>query len=282
MPELPEVETTVDLLKQKVLKKTFVSIWSEKEDKSLEKLIGKRIIDIERVGKNIFFHLSEGTFLLVHLRMTGHFLWGCWDYVFCESKKKMEWKSEEKIMQDKKNGYIKFIFLFNNNKQLALSDPRKFARVEVVDFKRKKTIEDKLGPDPLKIKKDDFLNLLKGKKKAVKSFLMDQHVIAGIGNIYASEILFEAKVKPQKRVDRLTKKEKEEIYRHMKVILKKSIKLKGDSTSDYRLLDGKKGGYQNFHLVYNRKNKNCFKCRALIERTVVGGRGSYYCPKCQK
>ncbi len=282
MPELPEVETTVNLLKQKVLEKTFVSVWSNNKDRTLQELVGEKINDIERVGKNIFFHLNKKKFLLVHLRMTGHFLWGFWEYCFCLVENKEKWKSNEKIMNDKKNGYIRFVFLFDDGKQLALSDPRKFAKVKIINIKEKKEIESRLGVDPLEIKENDFLDLFKGRKKVVKSFLMDQQVIAGIGNIYAAEILFKAKIKPQRRVDKLTKKEKQEIYRHMQIILKKAIELKGDSTSDYRLLNGHKGGYQNFHLVYNRKNEDCFTCGEKIKRIVVGGRGSYYCSRCQK
>lgn len=282
MPELPEVETTVNLLKQKVLNKIFVSIWADNKDKSLQNLIGKKIRGVERVGKNIFIYLDKEKFLFVHLRMTGHFLLGSWNYVFCPEIKEKTWKSKEKIMQDKKDGYLRFVFLLNNKMQLALSDPRKFAKVKIINLEEKIKIENDLGVDPLKIKKDEFLSLFKNRKKVVKNFLMDQGIIAGIGNIYASEILFKAKVNPQKKVDRLTKKEKERIYNYMQVILKKAISLNGDSTSDYRLLSGEKGGYQNCHLVYNRKSKDCFDCNGKIKRIVVGGRGTYYCPKCQK
>ncbi len=282
MPELPEVETTVNLLKQKVLNKTFVSIWADNKDKLLQKLIGKEIRGIERVGKNIFIQLEDDKFLFVHLRMTGHLLWGSWNYTFCPVKKEKTWTSKEKIMQDKKNGYLRFVFLFSNKMQLALSDPRKFAKVKIINLEEKIKIENALGVDPLKIKKDELLSLFKNRKKVVKNFLMDQGIMAGIGNIYASEILFKAKVNPQKKVNRLTNKEKERIYDYMQLILKKAISLKGDSTSDYRLLNGEKGGYQNCHLVYNRKNEDCFDCGSKIKRIVVGGRGTYYCSRCQR
>ncbi len=282
MPELPEVETTVNSLKQKVLGKTFVCIWTDNNDKSLQKLAHQKIEGVKRVGKNIFIILSSGNFLFIHLRMTGHLLWGLWDCITCPKTKKKMWQSKEKIMQEKKNGYLRFVFLFDNNKQLALSDPRKFAKVKIISLREKEKIEKDLGVDPLKVSKKDFLHLFSKRKKAVKVLLMDQKIIAGIGNIYAAEILFKAKINPQKRADYLSKNEKERIYNYMQEILQKAIVLKGDSTSDYRLLNGFKGGYQNCHLVYNRKDDPCFYCGEKIVRIVVGGRGTYFCPKCQK
>ncbi len=282
MPELPEVETTVSLLKKKVLNKAFVSVWADNKDKSLQCLVGEKIKGIERVGKNIFISLNKDKFLFVHLRMTGHFLWGYWEYVFCNETKKKEWQSKKRIMQDKKNKYLRFVFLFNDNKHLALSDPRKFAKVKLINLEEKKEIESGLGVDPLNISEEVFLSLFSPREKVVKNFLMDQSIIAGIGNIYASEVLFEARVNPQKKLKYLTKKEKQRIYKYIQIILKKAISLRGDSTSDYRLLSGQRGGYQNYHLVYNRREKDCFNCGGKIKRIVVGGRGTYYCPKCQK
>ncbi len=111
---------------------------------------------------------------------------------------------------------------------------------------------------------------------------MDQSFLAGIGNIYAAEILFKAGVNPQKKANLLTEKELKKIYFFTLKILKKAILLKGDSVSDFRLLDGKKGEYQNHHLVYNRKDLPCFVCGEKIRKKTIGGRGTYYCPKCQK
>ncbi len=282
MPELPEVETTVRLLKQKVLEKTFVCVWSEKEDTSLNNLIEKQIIDIERVGKGIFFHLSDSNFLFIHLKMTGHLLLGRWKKNVCRETKKEVWRSSQKIMQDKKNGYLRYVFFLNNGKQLALSDPRKFARVEYFNNKDKQAYESKIGIDALKISKEDFFDIFENKKGSVKTILMDQSIIAGVGNIYASEALHIAGVNPKKKGGLLTKRERDRIYKSMRDVLNKGLKLSGDSTSDFRLLDGGKGGYQNCHLVYNRQGEQCFTCKALVKRIVVGGRGTYYCSRCQQ
>ncbi len=282
MPELPEVETTVLLLREKALNKVFVRVWAENERRELEKLVGRRIKKIERFGKGIFFFLDNKGVLFVHLRMTGHLLLGKWELIKNPLTGREDWWSEEKIMQEKKNGFLRFVFFLDNGEQLSLSDPRKFAKVSLLSGKEAEEYIKKLGPDPLSIKKKDFINLFQGRKKTIKTLLMDQSFISGIGNIYAAEILFKAKINPSKNASLLSEKEIGEIYDLAQIILKKAIKLQGDSTSDYRLLDGEKGGYQNHHLVYNRKGEPCFECGEKIKRNVVGGRGTYYCSKCQK
>lgn len=276
MPELPEVETAVRSIKEKALKKAFVGVWSEKEDKKLKQLIGKKISDVKRFGKGIYIYLDSEEVLFIHLRMTGHLLLSNWEMV------NGDWVSESEIMQDKKNGYIRFIFSLNNGKQLALSDPRKFAKACLLTKEDAEKEAAKLGPDPLLLSKNEFTRLLRGKKREIKPLLMDQHVISGIGNIYAAEILFKSKIIPQKKAIDLKEEDLNLIYKNTQETLKKAILLKGDSTSDYRLITGEKGGYQNHHLVYNRKDQPCFVCEKKIRRSVVGGRGTYYCASCQK
>lgn len=277
MPELPEVETTVLSLRKKVLNKAFVRVWAENNRKELEWLIGKRIERLERLGKGIYFFLDDNKILHIHLRMTGHLLLGNW-----EMKENKTWISKEKILQDKKNGFLRYMFFLDNGEQLALSDPRKFAVVSLLSEKEFKNQLSKIGKDALQIKKKEFVTLFKGKKKEIKPLLMDQSFLSGIGNIYAAEILFQAKIDPKKRANLLKESDFERIYDLMQVTLKKAVQLKGDSTSDYRLLNGEKGGYQNHHLVYNRKDLPCFVCQKKIKREVVGGRGTYFCSNCQK
>jgi formamidopyrimidine-DNA glycosylase len=277
MPELPEVETTVLALQEKVLNRTFVCIREENEERRLSSLLKKKIREVKRVGKGICFFLSDGHILYIHLRMTGHLLFGKW-----KRNKNREWESEEKIMQERKNGFLRYIFFLDDGNQIALSDPRKFAKVLILGKKDFEKQKERIGKDALEIEKKDFLKIFQGKKREVKPLLMDQTLISGIGNIYAAEILFKAGIHPKRKVDSLKKEELLKVYKNMKIILRKAIRLKGDSTSDYRLLDGKKGGYQNHHLVYNRKNLSCFVCKNRIKREVIGGRGSYYCSSCQK
>ncbi len=277
MPELPEVETTVLSLRKKVLNKAFVRVWAENSRKDLGVLVKREIKKIERFGKGIYFFLDDKKILHIHLRMTGHLLLGNWKMDTNEA-----WKSEEKILQESKNGFLRYIFFLSNNKQLALSDPRKFAKVSLLSEKEFKNYLSKIGKDALKIKKEEFIALFEGKKKEIKPLLMDQSFLSGIGNIYAAEILFQAGVSPRKRTNLLKREDFEKIYDFMQLTLKKALQLKGDSTSDYRLLSGEKGGYQNHHLVYNRKDLPCFVCQKKIKREVVGGRGTYFCSNCQK
>ncbi len=277
MPELPEVETTVLSLRKKVLNKAFVRVWTENEREDLKNLVKRKINKIERFGKGIYFFLDDNNILYIHLRMTGHLLFGHW-----EMREDKKWKSDKKILQESKNGFLRYIFFLNDGKQLALSDPRKFAKVSLLTEKEFEIYLKKIGKDALEIKKEEFVKIFEGKRKEIKPLLMDQSFLSGIGNIYAAEILFKAKINPKKRANLLKKDELEKIYDFTQNVLKQALKLKGDSTSDYRLLDGKKGGYQNHHLVYNRKNLPCFLCQNKIKREVVGGRGTYFCSNCQK
>lgn len=276
MPELPEVETAVLSLREKVLNKAFLRIWEEKGKKELSSLLNKKIQKIERYGKGIYLFLSDNNILHIHLRMTGHLLFDSWKMIGGQ------WKSNNKVMQESKNGFLRYMFFFDDGSQLALSDPRKFAKVVIFSQEEFNKEIKKIGKDALKITKKEFFCLFENKKREIKPFLMDQSVISGIGNIYAAEILFAAKISPKRKIDSLKKEELERIYNLMRSILKKGLRLKGDSTSDYRLLNGEKGGYQNYHLVYNRKDLPCFVCEEKIKREVVGGRGTYYCPNCQK
>ncbi len=270
MPELPEVETTVRSLRREVLKRTFVRAWPQML------LEGMRIEDIYRQGKCIVFSLQDGKSLFVHLRMTGHFLVGKWKMV------DGEWESEEEIMQDKRNKFLRFMFLFDDGKQLALSDQRKFADVRLLSSFELKNYLSSLGPDIMSLQKEEFKKMLHQKKREIKPLLMDQKFISGMGNIYAAEALHMAQIHPAKRSHLLSSVEAEKLHDCSLKVLKKSIELQGDSTSDYRLIDGTKGGYQEEHLVYNRKDCSCFTCGGKIKRIILGSRGSYYCPYCQK
>jgi formamidopyrimidine-DNA glycosylase len=281
MPELPEVETTVLSLKEKVLGKTFVSVWAEKDNGKIKKVEKRKIEKVERHGKGIYIFLDNKTILFIHLRMTGHLLLGNWERKKDKRRGKEEWKSNEKILQDKKNGFLRYIFFLNNGNQLALSDPRKFAEVSLLTKEEAENYKRKLGPEPFLLKKEEFWEIIKKSKKQIKPLLMDQQIIAGIGNIYAADILFKARINPQKKANLLKRAEGERIYNAMQELLQKGIKLKGDSTSDYRLITGEKGGYQKEHLVYNRKGMPCFVCKKEVKRIIVGGRGTYYCPICQ-
>ena len=288
MPELPEVETTIRDLKNKVLKRTFIDVWTDfpkivkkpKRFPEFKKEIKNRKIEkIWRAGKNIIFDLSGNLSLLIHQKLTGHLLYGKWKL---ENGK---WQAENgPLKNDPMNRFLHLIFWLDNNRQLALSDLRKFAKVELwkkEDLKNSKDFQS-LGTDALKISFEKFKGNLKKKKGKIKQVLMDQTVISGIGNIYSDEILFAAKVHPLRQIQELGEEDFRNIYQVMGKILKKAIELQGESISDYRTLNGEKGGFDKLRRVYRREGEACFCCGTKIKRVKIGGRSAHYCPKCQR
>lgn len=282
MPELPEVETTVRGLNKTVKGKKIVGVSTTynssyhtgkdniKDPKFFKifksKVTGQKILKAERRAKNILIHISGGYIILVHMKMTGHFVYDRLKYPF-----------------------VRLDFKLNNGKHVALSDMRKFAKVTLV-----KTAEvekcmhlEHLGPEPLEnnftypIFKSQILKRPKGK---IKSVLMDQELIAGIGNIYSDEILWRAGVHPLSTPQTIPEKNFKEMFTAMKEVLKKGIDFGGDSMSDYRNIDGERGRFQEHHRAYQRKGQPCDKrgCKGIITRIVVGTRSAHFCPVHQK
>jgi formamidopyrimidine-DNA glycosylase len=302
MPELPEVETTVRGLKREIIGKKILDVWSDYHKKTAhghkenlknkkyfevfkDRILGKSIIDVERRGKNILIRLSGNLTILTHMKMTGHFLVGNFSY----SKKTDSWEaSEESNLKDPFNRFLHFVMSLTGGKKLALSDVRKFAKIIV--FETDKTDEHldirSLGPDPLaqNMTFAKFKKRLIGKSGPIKSILMDQRVFAGIGNIYSDEMLWSAGIHPEENLTKIDDKKLRLMYLSMKKILKQSIILGGDSTSDYRNIKGEKGGFQKRHKVYRCKGEICLKkgCGGTIQRIVVRGRSAHFCPVHQK
>ena len=222
MPELPEVSTTVQGLKDTVTSlfikdvwsdyfvntksKTLTNIKNEKFFNNFKKtIIGKKIIDTERRGKNILIHLSDNITVLIHMKMTGHLLYGA--YI----KEKNVWKSNQEYLKDSFNQFIHLIFTLSNGKHIAFSDMRKFAKVTLFETPTKDSHIDlkNLGPEPLSDLTVEILasQLSKKPRGLIKSVLMDQTVVAGIGNIYSDEILWMSGIHPERKVSSLTKNE---------------------------------------------------------------------------
>lgn len=294
MPELPEVETTVNGLKTKVLKRTFVDVWTNweklikkpKDFKVFKKQIkNKKIIKVWRRAKNIILDLSDNYSLLIHQKMTGHLLVGKWEL------KNNIWKPKEKgPLNDPYNRFIHIIFFLDNGSMIALSDLRKFAKIEL--WKTNELLNSKelksLGPEPLDKnftfgKFKEALNPPAGGKKGkIKQVLMKPEIIAGIGNIYSSEALWRAKIHPERNVAKLSDSELKLLYQAIQKVLRIGIELGGDSFSDYRKVDGSKGNFDTKRKAYQREGQKCFRCKTLIKRIKVAGRSAFYCPLCQK
>lgn len=300
MPELPEVQTTVDGINIVAKNRTITDTWTDfksearmfsdtvknpKYFQNFKKAIKEaKIIKAERRAKNVLIHLDNKETILIHMKMTGHIMYG--KYVY--NKKNNSWTPEkgQVALEDPYNRFIHLVFTLDNGKHLVLADTRKFAKVILLDDKTRKEI-DLLGPEPLG---DDFTfdifskNINRWKNKYIKTALMDPRLIAGIGNIYSDEILHIANVLPNRTVYSLSQVDLKNIYKNIKPLLLRGIDFGGDSMSDYRNIYGEKGRFQAKHKVYRRKGEACTGrgCVGVIERTVVNGRSAHFCRICQK
>jgi formamidopyrimidine-DNA glycosylase len=177
--------------------------------------------------------------------------------------------------------HLQIFFRFKSGKSLLFYDTRKFGRIYLtVDLKK---FLIRLGVDALdqKFSEFDFMRLLKNKKGIIKSFLLDQHQLAGLGNIYADESLFQARIHPRRRIHTLSAKETRLLYRSIRKTLTGALEHMGTTLADYRTPSGKKGRNQKFLKVYDREQKPCFRCKNLVEKIWIGGRGTHFCPNCQ-
>ncbi|MBX4181491.1 DNA-formamidopyrimidine glycosylase [Candidatus Parcubacteria bacterium] len=282
MPELPEVETTVQGLNKTVkgrrikeVETSYNSAYHKGKDnikdpkffKHFKSLVeGATILKAQRRAKNVLIHLSNGYTIITHMKMTGHFVYDRPEYPFARMS-----------------------FKLDNGKVLSLSDMRKFAKVTIVETKdvEKCLHLEHLGPEPLT---SDFklinfkTQLLKRPKGKIKTVLMDQTLVAGIGNIYSDEILWRADVHPLSTTSKIPEKNFKAMFKAMKEVLKKGIDLGGDSMSDYRNIEGERGKFQDHHRAYRRTGKPCTKkgCGGTIRRLVVGTRSAHFCDKHQK
>ncbi len=312
MPELPEVQTIVSDLQKVLPGLKIAGVWTDWEkmfparggsalggknvsfENFKKEIVGEKILNVLRVGKNILIELTGGKTILVHQKMTGHFLYGNWERMGPPAG---GWISKEKgpIRDDPQNRFIHLVFNLSNTKQLALSDLRKFAKVLLWPTAKLSELKDinNLGPDPTGPDFDfkKFQERLVGppklgkasKKGKIKTVLMDQSVFAGIGNIYSDEILWLTGIHPLKQVPSLTQENLKAIFNSTKNILKKAIEARGTSDSDYRDPSGQKGHYQEMLYAYGLEGEKCQKNDGgIIARLKIGGRSAHFCPVHQK
>jgi len=289
MPELPEVQTIVNDLKKQIIGFRILDVWSDaprlvKKPPFLEfkkEIKNLKILDIHRRGKNILIRLDKNKMLLIHQKLTGHLLIGRWQI-----------KNQKVIplipgpLKESVNNYIHLIFYLNNNKMLALSDLRKFAKVILGSNKEVESLPDlkNLGVEPLN--KDFtfsvFSSLISQEKRKIKTVLMDQKIISGIGNIYSDEMLWLSKIHPLSLAYQLSIFQQKKLYSALKKVLKSALYYRGSSVDDYRDPFGQEGHYSQKLRVYRRNKKPCFRCGHLIEKIKLQGRSAYFCPYCQK
>ena len=321
MPELPEVQTIADDLNKKVLGRKITGVWLDWPKlinllenkkgilrlikkpalKDFEKVIkGKKILKAHRKAKNILIDLSGGFMMLIHQKMTGHLLVGKWSIRKAQlspsargiRKRPYEYKEEvvalepKSIAGDPYNRFVHVIFYLSDGNMLALSDMRKFAKIILGKKEDMENLPElkELGPEPLdpSFKADEFIRLISSKTGKIKQVLMDQKVISGIGNIYSDDILWLAKLNPFKPANKISEIKLKGLFKSIRTILNKAIKLRGSSISDFRDTSGKKGGYGNVMLVYQREGEKCLRNDGgIIVRKKIGGRSTCYCPVCQ-
>jgi len=286
MPELPEVETIRRDLTERILNKKIVQLdillkKTVKNDSNnfRQELLGDRFTRVDRVGKLLIFELKKSNrFLLIHLKMTGQL-------VYCFGKKVIAGgHSDEVGVECLPNRHTRVVFGFSDKGKLYFNDMRTFGYVKLVNAQDLEIVKAKFGIEPMDKGFDlSFLkSLIKNRKTNIKAVLLNQNLIAGIGNIYVDEILFASHVLPTRGVNRLSDQELKLIVKHSKVILKKAIDNRGTTFNNYVDASGRKGNFIKFLKVYGRKGQKCKRCDGVVEKMKVAGRGTHYCAKCQK
>ena len=273
MPELPEVETIARGLDKRVTGDVIESVWLGSKPEPLKSsaaeidaaLQATTIAGVRRIGKHIVFDLRAGqnrtadhlqSQWIVHLGMTGSLR-------VCSADHEVE-KHTHAILR------------LNSGRELRFVDPRRFGRLSVIQK------FEAPGAEPLKIAFEDFAALFRRRKTPIKSALLNQSLLSGVGNIYADEALFRAGVRPRRRAASLTRDQLQRLHSGLKKVLKEAIRLGGSSISDYVDANGEEGFFQLKHRVYGREGEPCLVCRTPIKRVVIAGRSSHYCPRCQK
>ena len=270
MPELPEVETIVRGLRPALAGKTIDAVRVSLKKMAVaprgvrfeRALAGERIEGISRRGKYAVFCLSSGRSLVTSLRMTGRL-----------------------VVLDAKAAtypYTHVELRFSDKSRLAFADVRQFGRMRLVE--PGEPWDADLGVEPLSgdFTPDGFIGMLSGRTTPVKAFLLDQRRIAGVGNIYACEALWQAGIRPGTPAKRLSKPAVRRLYHALKDVLDRAIGMRGSSVDDYVDAEGLKGGFQNVLSVYGRTGKSCGRCGGSIVRTVIAQRGTWWCRTCQK
>lgn len=272
MPELPEVETIVRDLAPKLKEleiRSFTVIYSpilrKKREDLIDQLKGKKILDVRRRGKMILLCCQGNISLLFHLKMTGMFL-------FSDQEQELD-------------RHTHFILSFKGQeRELRFRDVRKFGFISCVRTDEDSGIDElkPLGPEPLEIDFRAFQRLFQRRKACLKSLLLNQRFIAGIGNIYADEILFRSRLHPLIPASQLRKDDLKRLHKAVRDVLMNAIEHRGSTIKDFKDAAGQEGNFQNHLKVYGRESLPCFTCKESITRLRIGGRSSFFCPECQK
>ncbi|MBU1017322.1 bifunctional DNA-formamidopyrimidine glycosylase/DNA-(apurinic or apyrimidinic site) lyase [Patescibacteria group bacterium] len=269
MPELPEVTTITNQLKKEVVGKKISSVFINQNykvypsnEEFIKDVLGSKVRDVFRIAKVIVIEIKKGDeekYIAIHLAMTG------------------------RLQLAKDSPYL-VKCEFEDKSKIVFADQRRFGYVKLLDEVELAKLKNKYGPDPSEVTAIKFEKRIKSKNTNIKNALLDQQIIAGIGNIYANEALFMAKIHPKTRTNNITTQQYSHLLAEIKQVLSDAIKHKGSTLSDLMYSDiyGKYGEHQKYFKIYGKQNENCAVCKTRIEFIILNGRGTYFCPACQK
>ena len=307
MPELPEVETIARGLASRVIGDVIESVWLGSKPEPLKStaaeitaaLESRRIVAVRRVGKHIVLDLESGRMARPPLRQAQ----GRLSPAKGRNKVRDSWRPKALVDNSVRTAppaaqwivhlgmtgrllvcqpdaeiakHTHAVVKLTSGRELRFVDPRRFGRLSVAHG------FEAAGAEPLKVELDQFVNLFRGRKTPIKSALLNQKLLSGVGNIYADEALFRAGIRPRRRAVSLAREDMRRLYPAVQEVLREAISLGGSSVSDYVDADGEDGFFQLQHRVYGREGEPCLACKTAIKRVVIAGRSSHYCPKCQK
>jgi formamidopyrimidine-DNA glycosylase len=271
VPELPEVETVARGLAGAIVDKTIASVdvllprvaVAPAGEEFAEALRGQRVAAVGRRGKYVVLDFASRRRLVVHLRMTGRLI-------------------VQRAGTDEALPYTRVLLRFTDGSRVCFADVRTFGRMRLLGAGEGWDADGGLEPLSQGFTSEAFLSMLSGRRTAIKTFLLDQSQIAGIGNIYACEALWEAGIRPSRRSHTISKPAGRRLHGAIRSVLQRAVAARGTSVDDYVDAEGLKGGFQNQLAVYGRLGEPCPRCESRIVRTVIGQRGTWWCRRCQK
>lgn len=274
MPELPEVETMIRDLERRVVGRTISAvqapfqgsiIWPDYQDFE-HRVTGQEIVGVSRRGKYAILSLASGDLLIIHRGMSGSLLL----------------RSQEDVLES----HVRVILRLDDGSEMRFDDPRKFGKILVMDQtgRERPFPWATMGPEPLdgEFTAESLRDALKGRKGLIKPMLLNQRVVAGLGNIYVDEALYDARIHPERRAYTLTAEEVQRLHAAIREVLHDAVERRGTTFSSYTDIEGREGGYQDSLRVFRRPGTACSRCGTAIVRLVVGGRGTHICPHCQE
>jgi len=281
MPELPEVENIRRQLERYLVGHKIEEVeirYGKKFEGNPQDIIGGKVKRIRRFGKAQSIDLDNGYSILIHIKLTGQL-------IYKGPRLKGAGKLSEKVKDGLEGKHTHIIFHLDKGGKLYYNDVRKFGWIKIV---KEKDIESqefikKLGPEPLKdLSQEEFKKVVKSTKQNIKTLLMDQSKIAGVGNIYANDALWLSEIKPTRESNKLSGEEIKKLFSAVESVLKEGLKRGGASELSFVTPDGKEGKYQEHTRIYGREGEKCMRCKSTFQKMKISGRGTYFCPGCQK